>query len=143
MSEQLIRSLIEQRVRDWAEQNDLPVEWENQTFAPPATAYVKFNLLPAQTRSDDLAGRMRTWQGIAQITISTPGGNGPAAASELVKSLDETFPAYLNIDSDPTIDGIALTVVVMTPVTAPAGFQDKNDWLVPAYFRYRCDLVLP
>jgi hypothetical protein len=143
MSQQLVRSLIEQRVRDWAEENDLPMEWESDVFTPPATAYGKFNLLPAETRSDDLAGKFRTWQGVAQITLAVPAGNGPAAAGELVKSLDETFPVYLNLVSDPSIDLIALTVIVMTPVNAPQGFADKGHWLVPAYFRYRCDYVAP
>lgn len=143
MTDQLVRALIETRLRNWADDNDLPVEWEDVGFTPPATAYIKFNLLPAQTRSDDLAGKFRTWSGVAQITICVPAGNGPAIASQYVAGLDALFPCSLNIASNPQADGIDLTVVVMTPVTARAGFADKAHWLVPADFQYRSDFVLP
>lgn len=143
MSDQLVRALIETRLRNWAEDNELPVEWEDVDFTPPATTYLKFNLLPAQTRSDDLAGTLRTWSGVVQITIAVPAGNGPRAASDYVTGLDALFPCSLNIASNPQTDGIDLTVVVMTPITAPAGFADKGHWLVPAYFQYRSDYVMP
>lgn len=143
MSEQLVRALIETRLRDWADDQDLPVEWEDVTFTPPDTTYLKFNLLPAQTRSDDLEGKLRTWLGVAQITICVPGGNGPASASQYVSGLDALFPCNLRIASNPQVDGIDLTVAVMTPVSAPQGFADKAHWLVPAYFQYRSDYVQP
>lgn len=142
MSDQLIRALIETRVRDWAEDNDLPVEWENDDFTAPVTAYARFNLLPAQTRSDDLEGTLRTWLGVAQIAICTPGGQGTAASNTLLADLAARFPVNLRIDSDPAVDGIALTVVVMTPLSIPQGFADAGKWTVPAYFQYRSDYVV-
>lgn len=141
MTQQLIRALIETRLETYADGNGLDVEFENTTFTAPAGPYLRFNLLPAATRSDDLAGTFRTWSGIAQITICIPIGNGPAVADQYVIDLDAVFRCGLNIKSNPAVDLIDLTVVVATPLSEPAGFVDNAHWCVPAYFQYRCDFV--
>ena len=60
MSQADVRALIEARLADWASQNDLPVAYENVAFDPPAGEFLKFNLLPARTGSDDMAGAHRS-----------------------------------------------------------------------------------
>lgn len=141
MSEQVIRALLETRLSDWADDNDLPIAWEEDPFTPPKGSYLKFNLLPAQTRSDDLQGKLRTWTGIAQIAIFVASGNGPDGAGEILKQLDALFPCNLLLPSDPARDGVALNVLVLTPMSAPAGRTDKAHYMRPAFFQYRTDLI--
>jgi len=137
-----VRALIETRLSDWAADNELPVAWENLAFTPPTDAtgnplpYLKFNLLPAQTRSDDLAGQLRAWSGIAQIAIFVPSGSGPRAAEDLVGQLDALYPCQTYIAST------AIKVLIQTPVTAGNGFNDDAYYAVPAYFQYRADASL-
>lgn len=133
-----MRALIETRLADWALDNDLPISWENLAFTPPAdgSAYLKFNLLPGQTRSDDLAGQLRAWIGVAQITIFVPSKAGPAAAEAFVGQLDGLYPVSTYIV------GAALSVLIQTPVTAGNGFNDEAYFAVPASFQYRADVAL-
>lgn len=133
-----MRALIETRLRDWAADNDLPVAWENVAFTPPVdgSAYLKFNLLAGQTRSDDLAGQLRAWIGVAQITVFVPAGAGPAAAESLLKQLDALYPC------SQYITGAALNVLIQTPVTAGNGFNDEAYYAVPTSFTYRADVSL-
>lgn len=130
-----MRALIETRLRDWAGDNDLTVAWENASFTPPAdgSAYLKFNLLPGQTRSDDIAGQLRAWIGVAQFTVFVPSGAGPGAAEAYVKQLDALYPCQTYIN------GTALNVLIQTPITAGNGFPDEAYYAVPASFTYRAD----
>lgn len=136
-----MRALIETRLSDFAADNDLLVAWENFAFTPqtdPSTGaplpYLKFNLLAGQTRSDDLAGQLRAWIGVAQITVFVPAGAGPAAAESLLKQLDALYPCATYIN------GNTLNVLIATPVTAGNGFNDEAYYAVPASFNYRADL---
>jgi len=143
VSDALVRLLIERRFSDYAVGNDYPVQWEDKPFTVPTTEYLKFNLLPAPTRSDDLAGKHRAWIGVAQTAIAVPSGAGPAKADLIAGELDAWFPCGTGISSDPAVDGIALTVMIMTPLARPSGFSDKSYYFVPAYFNYRADYFLP
>lgn len=137
MSQKDVRAVIETAVAAWAEENDFDdsaIAWENVAFAPPVGQYLKFNLLPAQTRSDDIAGQLRTWKGIVQLTLALPVGNGPALAETLIASLDRAFGA------SSYLPGPTLSVLVATPVSAANGFLDDAHYLVPVTFQYRADL---
>lgn len=138
-----MRALIETRLSDWAANNELPVAWENVAFTPPTDAangdplaYLKFNLLPAQTRSDDISGNLRAWIGVAQITVFVPSGAGPAAAESWIKQLDALYPA------SQYIVGTTLSVLIRTPVSAGNGYNDESYYAVPVSFEYRADVSL-
>jgi hypothetical protein len=141
MSQQDVRALIETRLKNWADDNDLALAVENVPFSPPSDAagvlpYLKFNLLPALTRSDDLAGALRSWSGVAQITVFARGGKGPGEAEGYVKLLDALFPASTYIV------GTTLSVLIATPVSAANGFPDEAYYAVPCSFQYRADISL-
>lgn len=136
MSQQQVRALIETRLKDWADDNDFQCEWENVTFTPDGSQYLKFNLLPAQTLSDDLAGKLRAFIGVAQITVFMASGVGTGPAELVVDQLDALFPA------SQTIFGTALNVLILTPVTPGNGFPDEAYYAVPVSFQYRADVAL-
>lgn len=140
--ESLLRALIEAPLRNYASDNDLPVAWEDIPFDTPIGTYVRFNLLPAQTRSEDLAGKHRVFTGVAQITICVQSGRGRAGVSDIAAALAALYPCGGLLSSNPSVDGIALNVAILTPLAVPAGFSDKAHYLTPAYFNYRSDYVL-
>lgn len=134
MSQKEVRAILEMRLKDWADGEDLPVAFENQAFAPPAGSYLKFNLLPALTRSEDLEGQHRAINGIVQITIFSASGSGPKEAEELLIELDSLFPCGQSIAGD------TLSVLIASPLSAANGFADKGHYAVPASFQYRADV---
>ncbi len=137
MSQQDVRALLESRLSAFAADNGLTVKWENVKFTPPAdgSAYLRSDLLPAQGRSEDLAGTLRTWLGVYQITIAIPAGAGPAVAETLLKQLDSTFPCGMLLQG-------SISVLIASPVSAGNGFTDEAYHLVPASFQYRADVAL-
>jgi hypothetical protein len=135
MSQADVRALIEQRLKDFADENDLQVAWQDVPFDPPAADYLASNLLPAETRSEDLAGAHRCWSGVFQITIATPSNKGPGAGEAWLKQLDALFPCNL------VIAGPVLSVQIITPVSAGPEIPDESHVRLPASFQYRADFV--
>lgn len=135
MSQADVRALIEQRLKGFTDDNDLLVAWQDIAFDPPAGDYFAFFLLPAQTRSDDMAGAHRAWTGIAQIDVRTPSGKGPGAGEAWLKQLDALFPCNL------IISGSALSVLILTPVSAGPEIPDESHVSLPVSFQYRADFV--
>lgn len=138
MSQSAVRALFETRIKAWAEANDYPVAFEEQPFAPPTDptqAYLRVFLLPAQTRSDDLAGSHRAYTGVVQISILTQRDKGPGEGERIIKLLESLFPVNLQLTSS------AITAQVLTPLSAGPTLPDNSRRHIPTSFQYRADTI--
>jgi hypothetical protein len=134
VSQKLIRAAYELRLKNWADARSpaLSVAWENQPFTPPAGAYLKASLLPATTTSDDLAGTLRTYRGVFQVSVVSPINVGPGAAYGIADELAALFVMNARLTN-------TVTVQQVTPCSIAPALQDATSYIVPVSFQYRCD----
>lgn len=135
MSQKTIRKLYEQRLATWAAAKPISVAWQNAPFTPPAGAYLRAFLLPADTDSQDLAGDHRAYTGVFQVSIVAPAGQGSAAAETLAEELAALFPNNLPLSNG------EFGVQIVSPCSAGPAIQDGNRYTVPVWFRYRADTI--
>lgn len=139
-----IADLLESRVAVIAASLGLPIAWPNISFDPPDAPYIRLYVLPAQTVSQDLAGQMRTYQGILQVNIIVPAGSGVTQARGLAQSVADAFPEGL-----PLVDG-GLVVYINgppqvrqpiqdRPTSAPNGSSGSITYTIPVSMQYRAD----
>lgn len=136
MSHKIIRSLLEGRLKTWADTRSpaLRISYQNVDFSPTANeTYLRAFLLPAGTNSNDLAGVHRLYTGLFQITIVTPSGGGTGAAEGLVDELAALFPLY-DLLTKP-----GFSAQVMTPVEPGPEQQEDTAFALPVSFQYRAD----
>ncbi|WP_273807277.1 MULTISPECIES: DUF4128 domain-containing protein [unclassified Pseudomonas] len=134
MSQKRIRQLFESRLSAWAVAEGYPVAYQNQDFTPPENGiYLRAYLLPAPTGSDTLAGDHRRYQGVFQISVVVPTGQGAGQAEDIVGELADLFPLYDRLTRD------AFTVVITTPVSQGPEVPEASTFTLPASFSYRAD----
>jgi len=138
VSQLIVRQLFESRLKAAAELRDLPVKYQNEHFTPPNketpedNVYVAAYQLPADTRSDDLAGEIQTFSGVYQFSVVSPKNVGNAVAGELVAWLSNLFPNNLLL----TAAG-GLEVQIITPLSESTAIDGDADYTIPTTFRYR------
>lgn len=137
MSDKLIRSLYEGRLKTWAAARvpALLVAWENVGFTPPTGAYLRAFLLRADTTSEDLEGVHKARIGVFQVNISCPPNAGPGAAESIAAELEALFPNNLQLTSG------GFMVQSITPLRVRAAITDPDRYTVPVDFEYRADTV--
>lgn len=135
MSNGLIRTLFEKRLKTWADVNDYPVAFEDQPFTIPETTYLRLFLLPAFTTSDDLKGDHRAYSGIVQIDILCPRDKGPGEGERVLKSLETLFPVNLRLTSG------TFSVMTVSPLSAGPTLPDSTRRHLPTSLRYRADTI--
>lgn len=135
MSNKLIRSLYESRLAGFGLLKSLPIAWENVQFTQPATAYLKSYLLKAPTGSDDLKGDHRVYEGVYQVSVFVPKGQGPQAAETLAAELATLFPLNLRLTSG------SFTVQIIEPCSEGPAVQGDTHYMIPVSFKYRADTV--
>lgn len=133
MSNKRIRSLLEQRLKAWADARPIPVAWDNVKLTPPTGPYIRATLLPADTTSIDLEGAHRGYMGLFQLSVHVPLGNGPNTAETLAEELSELFPMALRLESG------AFWVQITSPCSQYPGLTGETHYMVPVRFRYRAD----
>ncbi len=137
MSQAKVRAAIETRLKDWADASDLTVAWEDVAFAPaPDQTWLRFTLMPAATESPDLAGDIRTYSGVAQVSVFVPSGKGPSVAEGHLAELDALFS-----DGD-VLAADGFDVYIVSPVSAGPYQQDDLYSMLPVSFRYRADVLV-
>lgn len=136
MSHKIIRSLLEARLKAWADARTpaLRVAYQNVAFTPNnGETYLRAFLLPAGTDSNDLAGAHRLYTGVFQITIVTPAGNGPAGAETIADELAALYPLNDRLVRN------GLTALIMTPVEPGPELTEDTAFALPVSFQYRAD----
>lgn len=111
---------------------DLPTQWENAPFTPPAgEVYLAETLLPGPTLSVGVSGTSSNeFGGIYQVTVYAPLGGTKGAGLGAAQAVAEAFPKALQL----TYDGI--TVIVLRTSQAPA-FASGDRWAIPISVTYR------
>ena len=134
MSQKLIRAAYEGRLKTWADARGTPltVAWENRPFTKPAGAYLKAFLLPATTDAPDLAGALRTYRGVFQVSVVAPINTGPGAAMGIADELAALFVVNARLTN-------TVTVQQITPCSIAPALQTESEYIVPVSFTYRCD----
>lgn len=138
MSTEACRAILEGRLATWAAARSTPlrVAYQNVPFTPQAgETYLRSYLLPADTTAEDLAGALRTYRGVYQISIVRPinGGSGPALS--IAAELNTLFPVNGRYTSG------AVTVQVIIPASAGPGQQEDTAYVVPVSLQYRADVI--
>lgn len=135
MSQKLIRQLFEQRLNTWALAKPIQVAWQNMPFTPPAGAFMRAFMLPADTDSQDMASAHRAYTGVFQVSIEAPNGQGSGSAETLAAEIDALFPNGLRLTSG------AFAVQVISPCSIGPAIQGETRYLLPVWFRYRADTI--
>lgn len=135
MSQKRVRAAYEGRLATWAAAHipPLQVAYENTPFDAPAVLYLRANLLPATTTSDDLAGALTTYRGVFQINVVAPINAGPGAALTVADQLAALFLVNARL----TVSG--MTVQQVTPCSIAPALQSDTSYIVPVSFQYRAD----
>ncbi|HEY0684763.1 MAG TPA: phage tail terminator-like protein [Steroidobacter sp.] len=137
MSQIRCRQLIESRLAQWAELNDIKVGYQKQTFTPPPIdktdqyRHIRCFQLPARTGTEDLEGTHKVYRGVFAINVITPKGRGPAEAGAIVAQLEDLFPTNLLLTA---ADGFECNIV--SPLTESAVIEGDVDDTTPTSFEY-------
>lgn len=134
MSHQKVRGLFQSRLAAWAADKGYPVSYQNVAFTPQSgQIYLRAFLLPSGTYNDDLAGEQRRFQGIFQVSVVAPAGEGTGYAEDIISELADLFP----LNYSEIVDG--LIVQIMTPVEQGPQLTDETEYTTPASFSYRAE----
>lgn len=133
MSLALIRAGFETRLNTWAVTQSIPVAFENVSFAPPATKYLRAYLLPAPTDSETLDGLHRGYTGVFQVNIVMPVNVGSNEAQTLSDAIAGLYGVTFTQDT--------IRVYITRPFSNRPAFADGDRYVYPIYCNYRVDTV--
>lgn len=137
MSDKIIRSLFEGRLKTWATARvpPLPIAYEDVAFTPPAdgSPYLRAFLLPANTTSEDLEGKHTAYRGVFQVSIVTKAGIGRGTAEGIADEIASLFPNNLALTKT------TFTVYVRSPMATASAQQGDTTTSLPLSFQYRAD----
>lgn len=137
MSDRIIRSLFEARLKAWADARTpkLVIAYEGVTFTPPASGatYLRAYLMPGNTDSEDLAGKHVSYRGVFQVNVFTASGSGTGTASAIAEEIAQLYPNNLPLTKED------FTVYVRSPMAAAASIQGETTSTLPLSFQYRAD----
>ncbi|EJM92408.1 phage tail terminator-like protein [Pseudomonas sp. GM67] len=137
MSDKIIRSLFEGRLKTWATARvpALPIAYEDVDFTPPAdgSPYLQAFLLPANTTSEDLEGKHTAYRGVFQVSVVTKAGSGRGAAESIADEIAALFPNNLALTKT------TFTVYVRSPMATASPQQGDTTTTLPLSFTYRAD----
>ncbi|WP_236175343.1 phage tail terminator-like protein [Pseudomonas pseudonitroreducens] len=138
MSEKIIRSIYEARLKAWAAARSpaLRVAYENKKLSPNSgETYLECYLLPARTQSLDMEGIHKAFTGYFQINIVVPSDTSLVPAGGIAEELQALFPNNLGLTKS------GLTVYVRTPCAVANAQQDVATSTTPVSFYYRADVI--
>lgn len=135
MSDRIIRSLFELRLKAWADARvpKLPIAFEDVAFTPPDGAHLRAFLLPANPDSEDLEGKHVAYLGVFQVSVVTKAGSGRGAAGLVAEEIATLFPNNLALTK------AGFTVFVRSPMSTAAALQGETISTLPLSFQYRAD----
>ena len=137
MSDRLIRSAFEGRLKAWATARvpALPISYEDVAFTAPAdgSAYLRAFLLPANTDSQDLEGKHTTYRGVFQVSVVTKAGSGRGPASLIAEEIAALFPNNLELVKS------GISVFVRSTMSTAAAQQGDTTSSLPLSLQYRAD----
>jgi hypothetical protein len=137
MSNKIIRSLFEGRLKTWATARvpALPIAYEDVDFTPPVdgSPYLQAFLLPATPDSQDLEGKHTSYRGVFQVSIVTKAGTGRGTAEGIADEIAALFPNNLALTKT------TFTVYVRSPMATASAQPGDTTTTLPLSFTYRAD----
>ncbi|MGL5002487.1 MAG: phage tail terminator-like protein [Casimicrobium sp.] len=131
MSTSAIRKSFETILEAWALSQNIKVQFENQTFAPPKTLYLRCFLLPAETDSLDLDGEHRLYRGVFQVSVYAPIGAGSSQATAVAESVAALYPKETAIT-------VGTNYAMLTkPMSIARSIQTEDRYVVPVSCAYQ------
>lgn len=133
MSMRSIRDALENHLK--AMTPALPTSFENASFTPPTdgSAYQEAVLLPANPIVP-MGDMTYLEQGVFQVTVLYPLGEGTADAEERAEAIRSHFHRGLTL----TVGGVS-TIITSVPTVAK-GFPDDGQWRVPVSIRWQAQV---
>jgi len=137
MSDKIIRSLFEGRLKMWATARvpALPIAYEDVAFTPPAdgSPYLRAFMLPANTTSEDLEGKHTAYRGVFQVSVVTKAGIGRGTAEAIADEIYALFPNNMALTKT------NFTVYVRAPMSTASAQQGDTTTTLPLSIQYRAD----
>lgn len=137
MSNKIIRSVFEARLKTWAAARSpaLPVAFEDASYTPPAdgSPYLQAFLLPANATSEDLEGKHTAYRGIFQVSVVTKAGIGRGTAEGIADEISALFPNNLGMTKT------TFTVYVRAPMSTGSAQPGDTTTTLPLSIQYRAD----
>lgn len=137
MSDKIIRSLFEGRLKTWATARvpPLPIAYEDVSMTPPAdgSPYLQAFLLPATPDSQDLEGKHTAYRGIFQVSVVTKAGIGRGTAEGIADEIAALFPNNLGLTKT------TFTVYVRAPMSTGSAQPGDTTTTLPLSIQYRAD----
>ena len=102
MSNSIIRSILETRLKSWADAQVPKILFaaEGASFTKPTSGgFVQPVLLPNGTLNNDLSGKRKTHVGIFEVRCWYPSGKGMREAEKLADNVINLFPLLPKIGS--------------------------------------------
>lgn len=141
MSEATLVKLIETKLQQWADTQDIKIAFEGVRFTPPAEAtYARIDHLPATTTNAFLEGGHKALTGLYQVGLIGLKGKGLGPLRELAATLSTAFPAQLVLTSGTFRVQITTPISIGPKVDDPEGSKTARVML-PCSFGYRADVV--
>lgn len=134
MSQQVITQLLEARLGEWAEAQELQVAFDNIGFSPPDGIYLESHVMPATTTAIDLSRQAKVFRGVYQINVIAPAGAGKSAGGLIAEQLIQLFP-----ENQEMSDG-GLTCYINSAPSAFAGISSDISYTIPVSMSYRADI---
>lgn len=131
MSNSTIRSVLETRLKAWADAQvpKIPIAFEGVSFSKPASGpYLEPLLIPNGTANNELSGQRKTLIGIFEVKCWYPSGKGMGGVEQLSNSIINLFPMLPKMGS---------VSVENTPYAEHPQFDESGWIIVPVLVMYR------
>ncbi|WP_454869431.1 phage tail terminator-like protein [Pseudomonas gorinensis] len=136
MSDKIIRSLFEGRLKAWAAGGvaALPIlRGRRFRAAANGSTYLRAYLLPANTTSEDLEGKRAPYMSIFQMSVVTKADIGRGAAEGIADEIAALFPNNLGLTKT------NFTVYVRSPMSPGSPSRATRPAALPLSIQYRAD----
>lgn len=133
MTQALVRRALETALKTYADAQSLSVAWENVEFSQPEGAYLRANMLPAETQSADIGRINRRYSGVFQVAVVFPTGTGPGAAEAIVAGIASAFSP-----ATPLTAG-GLSVWITQPLSQGPALPERDRFVIPCSLPYAAD----
>lgn len=137
MSNAIIRSAIEGRLKPWADAQSPVIRsaFQNIKFTPAAgETYLRGFLMPANTINPSQGGLHKHFHGMYQVSLYSPAEMGTGAAEALANAIEILFKCGTTIPKS----GRNINIQ-RTPSTAQGMLDDAGWWMIPVTIWYDMD----
>lgn len=137
MTDAVIQSAIEGRLKAWAQAQTPPISiaFQNTSYTPvTGQRYMRGFLMPANTLNPSQGGEHKHYHGMYQVSVYTAEGTGTGEASSITKAITELFKCPTTIPKN----GLNVRIN-RTPATAQGMSDGDGFWMVPVTIWYSLD----